>query len=86
MTQSTNFLAELAPLAEGTLRDPDDYSEWARVTWDNRYAILALGSERDALAEALRVIAYDGSEQPWRVAHDALKYTVVPIALEGGDQ
>jgi len=39
-------------------------------------------TQEERLAEALAVIAYEQPEEPWRVAHDALKGTARPLSTQ----
>lgn len=43
-------------------------------------ALEAISAENAKLREALAVIAYEGPEEPWLVAHHALKSTARPLA------
>lgn len=46
----------------------------------HRLASTSNSAAEERLAEALAVIAYEQPEEPWRVAHDALKITARPLA------
>lgn len=62
--------------------DWDETEAEAIARWNKRTPspeIAEALAERDRLAEALAVIAYEQPDEPWRVAHDVLKATAVPL-------